>query len=191
MAASLAQAAVAPRLRGRFGQPYVFVSECASTQRLLAPNAPEGAVAVADHQTEGRGRLGRVWLDEPGEALLFSLCLRPDAPPARWPELTPVVGRAAAYAIEAVAGVRPEIKAPNDLLVGGRKLAGILAEATEGRLVLGIGVNVGAAPSSEQATSLAAETGREIDRADLLVELLARIELAYDEWVAMANARSG
>jgi BirA family biotin operon repressor/biotin-[acetyl-CoA-carboxylase] ligase len=184
MAASLAQAAVVPRLRGRFGKPYLYVAECASTQRLFAPDAPEGAVAATDHQTEGRGRLGRVWLDEPREALLFSLCLRPSVPPARWPELTPAIGRAAADAVEAVAGIRPAIKPPNDLLVGGRKLAGILAEATEGRLVVGIGVNVGAAPVAERATSLAAETGRDIDRAGLLVELLDRLERAYDGWVA-------
>lgn len=192
MAESLAQADVAPRLRGRFGDPYVFVAECASTQRLIAPDAPEGTIAVTDHQTEGRGRLGRAWLDEPGQALLFSLCLRPSVPSQRWPELTPVAGQAAADAVETVAGIRPEIKPPNDLLVGGRKLAGILAEASEGRLVLGMGVNVGAAPSSEQATSLAAETEREVDRAELLVELLDRLERAYDAWVAAtATAQSG
>src|ERR671928_1433447 len=105
MAASLAEAAIVPRLRGRFGRPYVYVAECPSTQRLLGSDAPEGAVAVTDHQTEGRGRLGRVWLDEPGQALLFSLCLRPTLQPARWPELTPLIGRAAADAIEAVTGL--------------------------------------------------------------------------------------
>jgi len=190
VAVSLAQAAVVPRLRGRFGDPYVYVAECASTQRLIAPDAPEGTVAVTDHQTGGRGRLGRVWLDEPGQALLFSLCLRPPLPPGRWPELTPLVGRATADAVEAVAGIRPEIKPPNDLLVARRKLAGILAEATEARLVLGIGLNVGAAPAAEEATSLATETGRDVDRAELLVELLVRLERVYDAWVgATATAR--
>jgi BirA family biotin operon repressor/biotin-[acetyl-CoA-carboxylase] ligase len=93
------------------------------------------------------------------------------------------VGRAAADAVEAVAGIRPEIKPPNDLLVDGRKLAGILAEASEGRLVLGLGVNVGAAPASEHATSLAIAAAREVDRAELLVELLDRLERRYAEWV--------
>ena len=190
MAASLAEAAVVPRLRGRFGRPYLHVDECGSTQRLIEPDAPEGAVVVAEHQTEGRGRLGRVWLDEPGQALLFSLCLRPSVGAARWPELTPVIGQAAADAIEAVAAIRPAIKPPNDLLVGGRKLAGILAEVTEGRLVVGIGINVGATPAAEHATSLAAESGRDHDRTELLVELLDRLERAYDAWVT-ASERSG
>ena len=185
---SLVEADVVPRLRGRFGTPYLYVPECPSTQRLLGPDAPEGAVAVTDHQTEGRGRLGRVWLDEPGQALLFSLCLRPTAPPPRWPELTPVAGRAAADAVEAVAGIRPQIKPPNDLLVDRRKLAGILAEVSDARLVLGIGVNVRTAPSSEHATSLAAAAGREIDRADLLVELLDRLERAYAVWIRASES---
>jgi BirA family biotin operon repressor/biotin-[acetyl-CoA-carboxylase] ligase len=171
-------------LRGRFGRPYRYVAECASTQRLIAPDDPEGAVAVADHQTEGRGRLGRTWLDEPGTGLLFSLSLRPSLPAARWPELTPLVGQAAAEAIAAVAGVEPEIKPPNDLLIDGLKVAGILAEASERQIVLGIGVNLSSAPATAPATSLEAVTGHEIDRARLLVALLDRIERAYDAWNA-------
>jgi BirA family transcriptional regulator, biotin operon repressor / biotin---[acetyl-CoA-carboxylase] ligase len=190
MSASLAPEALVPRLRGRFGTPYRHVAECPSTQRLIEPGDPEGAVAVAEHQTEGRGRLGRTWTDEPGAALLFSLCLRPSLPAARWPELTPLAGRAAAEAIATVAGIEPRIKPPNDLLIGGRKVAGILAEASEGRIVLGIGVNVSGAPASEPATSLEAEAGRQLARADLLVELLERLERAYDTWIrASAPAR--
>jgi BirA family transcriptional regulator, biotin operon repressor / biotin---[acetyl-CoA-carboxylase] ligase len=172
---------VVPRLRGRFGRPYTHVAECPSTQRLLEPDAAEGAVAVAEHQTEGRGRLGRSWVDEPGRSLLFSLCLRPAVPTERWAELTPIAGRATADAIEAAAGIRAEIKPPNDLLINGRKVAGILAEAAEGRIVLGIGVNVGSAPYGG-----AGALGQEVDRAELLVELLARLERAYDGWVAGA-----
>jgi BirA family transcriptional regulator, biotin operon repressor / biotin---[acetyl-CoA-carboxylase] ligase len=175
----LAPNRVLPRLRGRFGRPYVYVVECASTQRLLEADAPEGAAAVAEHQTEGRGRLGRTWLDEPGASLLFSLCLRPAVPSALWPELTPVAGRAAADAVEAVTGRRPEIKPPNDLLLDGRKVAGLLAEAVDGRIVLGIGVNVAAAPFEGSAT-----LGATVDRVELLVELLDRLERAYDEWMA-------
>ena len=162
------------------------MSECTSTQRLLDADAPEGAVAVAEHQTEGRGRLGRTWLDEPGQALLFSLCLRPPLPAARWPELTAIVGEAAAAAVAGVAGVTPTIKPPNDLLLNGQKVAGILAEAVDGRIVLGIGVNVGSAP--EAAAALEPEAGREIDRAELLAELLGRIEAAYDRWVMDARS---
>jgi BirA family transcriptional regulator, biotin operon repressor / biotin---[acetyl-CoA-carboxylase] ligase len=183
MSGGLVEEAVAPRLRGRFGKPYRYVAECTSTQRLIGPDDPEGALAVSDHQTEGRGRLGRTWLDEPGAALLFSLCLRPSLPSSRWPELTPLVGHAAAEAVAAVAGVEPEVKPPNDLMIAGRKVAGILAEAAEGQIVLGIGVNVSGAPASEPATSLEAESGRELARGELLVELLDRIERAYDAWV--------
>jgi BirA family transcriptional regulator, biotin operon repressor / biotin---[acetyl-CoA-carboxylase] ligase len=170
---------VLPRLRGRFGRPYLYAAECASTQRLLAPEAPEGAVAAAEHQTEGRGRLGRTWVDEPGASLLFSVCLRPPLPTAEWPGLTPVAGRAAAEAIEAVTGRRPELKAPNDLLLDGRKVAGLLAEAADGRIVLGIGVNVSATPFAGSAA-----LGPDVDRAELLAELLVRLERAYDGWVA-------
>src|ERR671934_36784 len=83
----------------------------------------------------------------------------------------------------------PEVKFPNDVFLGGRKVAGILAEASEGRVVLGVGVNVtqkpGELPADARtpATSLAIETGRAIDRAELLVALLERLERRYDEWL--------
>ena len=189
MDSSLAAEIVVPRLRGRFGRPYLYVETTPSTQRLLGEEHSEGAVAVTEEQTEGRGRLGRRWLSPPGVSLLFSILLEPPVETPRLPELTPVAGQACASAIAAVAGVTPEIKLPNDLLLSGRKVAGILAEAREGRVVLGIGVNVNV-PADDlptevdvHATSLLVETGREIDRAELLVELLDRLEHAYDEWV--------
>ena len=102
---------------------------------MLPADAAHGAVALAEHQTEGRGRLGRTWTDS---ALMFSVALYPPQPVARWPELTLVAARAVADAI----GDGATIKHPNDVLVDGRKAAGILAEAGE-RVVLGIGINVG------------------------------------------------
>jgi BirA family transcriptional regulator, biotin operon repressor / biotin---[acetyl-CoA-carboxylase] ligase len=180
---------VVPRLRGRLGQPYRFVERTASTQRLLGEDDPEGAVAVADEQTEGRGRLGRQWLAPAGTSLLVSVLLRPGVEPARLPELSLVAGRACAEAIAETAGIETEVKFPNDVLVGGRKVAGILAEASEGRVVLGVGVNVsqdaGRLPADARtsATSLLLETGREIDRAELLLALLERLERRYDEWL--------
>ncbi len=190
MTSSLAPDSVVPRLRGRFGHPYVFAEVCPSTQRLLEDEHSEGAVALTEEQTEGRGRLGRSWLSPPGVSLLFSLLLEPRVETARLPELTLVAGRACAEAIAQVTGLSPEIKLPNDILVGGRKAAGILAEARDGRVVLGIGVNVNV-PASDLprgieplATSLVLEAGREIDRLELLVELLDRLERAYDDWVA-------
>jgi BirA family biotin operon repressor/biotin-[acetyl-CoA-carboxylase] ligase len=180
---------VVPMLRGRLGRPYRFVERTASTQRLLGEDDPEGAVAVADEQTEGRGRLGRQWLAPAGTSLLVSVLLRPDVVPARLPELSLVAGRACAEAIAETAGLETEVKFPNDVLVGGRKVAGILAEASEGRVVLGVGVNVSQAAGElppdarTPATSLLLETGREIDRAELLVALLDRLERRYDEWL--------
>jgi BirA family transcriptional regulator, biotin operon repressor / biotin---[acetyl-CoA-carboxylase] ligase len=185
---SLAREAVVPRLRGRFGRDYTYLESTASTQLLLAPNADEGAVAVAGEQTEGRGRLGRRWHAPAGTSLLCSIQLRPNVPGERLPELTGVAARACAEAIATVTGLEPELKFPNDLLLGGRKVAGVLAEAREGRVVLGVGVNVNV-PETElptdvdrPATSLLVESGHELDRAELLVELLERLERRYEEW---------
>ena len=193
MAGSLRPEDVVPRLRGRLGREYRFVERCASTQRLLGEDDPEGAVVAADEQTEGRGRLGRRWLAPAGTSLLVSVLLRPDVEPARLPELSLVAGRACAEAITEVAGLETKVKFPNDVLVQGRKAAGILAEASEGRVVLGVGVNVsqeaGQLPAEARtpATSLLLETGREIDRAELLVALLERLERRYDEWLGAGD----
>jgi BirA family biotin operon repressor/biotin-[acetyl-CoA-carboxylase] ligase len=176
-----------PRLRGRFGRPFTFVERCASTQRLL-DGAPEGAVAAADEQTEGRGRLGRTWQAPSGTSLLFSIVLIPPVPPGRLAELSVVAGEAVAEAIAAETGLHAAIKHPNDVLVAGRKVAGILAEAAEGRVVLGVGVNV--SQTEDQlpedvvtlATSLSLE-GAAVNRAELLATVLERLEARYDAWV--------
>jgi BirA family biotin operon repressor/biotin-[acetyl-CoA-carboxylase] ligase len=168
---------VLPALRGSFGREYHHAQETATTQRLLPDDAAQGAVALAEHQTEGRGRLGRTWLDEPGHGLLFSVALYPPAPVARWPELTLVAARAVADAI----GPEAAIKHPNDVLVGGRKVAGILAEAGT-RVVLGIGVNVGAVPWDGAGMV-------ERDRLELLVDVLDRLERAYAHWRDAAAAQ--
>jgi len=182
--------AVVPRLRGRFGREYTYVESCPSTQRLLAPDAPEGAVAVADEQTEGRGRLGRRWEAAAGTSVLCSVQLRPAVDAAQFPGLTVVGAEACAEAISTVTGLEPTLKHPNDVLVGGRKVAGILGEAGEGRVVLGTGINVNVAADELPvdvripATSLLAETGGPVDRIELLVELLAALERRYDSWLA-------
>lgn len=192
---SLAPEIVVPRLRGRFGHPYLYVERCESTQRLLAPDAPEGAVAVTDEQTEGRGRLGRSWHAKPGTSILCSIALLPEVEPARLPELSLVAGAACAEAIAAVTGLLPAIKFPNDVLVEGRKVAGMLAEAREGRVVLGIGINVNASAedlpveTDTPATSLSLESSREIDRVELLVTVLERLERHYERWLATTATR--
>jgi len=185
---SLAPEFVVPRLRGRFGRPYLYVETCPSTQRLFGPEHAEGALAVAEEQTEGRGRLGRHWHSPPGVSVLCSILLEPPVETQLLPELSLVAGEAAAEAIATVTALGPEIKLPNDILLGGRKVAGILAEARDGRVVLGIGINVNLTedqlPTEVHlpATSLRVELGREVDRAELLVELLAVLERRYDMW---------
>src|SRR3954447_5312620 len=96
MADGLAPEQVEPLLRGRFGRPYTYLERTPSTQRALAEDAPEGALVVADEQTEGRGRLDRTWVAPAGTSILASLLLRPRIATERLPELTVVAGRAGA-----------------------------------------------------------------------------------------------
>ena len=191
---SLAPDAVKPLLRGRFGHVYLYEEACPSTQRLLGDEEAEGAVGVAEEQTEGRGRLGRSWYAPAGTSVLVSVLLLPRVDSARLPELSLVAGGAVVEAIAEVTGIEPIIEFPNDVLVGGRKVAGILAESSEGRVVLGIGVN--ANQTSEQLpenvrtepTSLRLELGQPVDRARLLVAILAQLERAYDAWATGTSA---
>ena len=190
MSRPLKREVVEPLLRGRFGRPYLWLQSCPSTQRALPHAAPEGAVAVAETQTEGRGRLGRRWDAPSGTSVLASLVLHPNVPPHRLPGLSGVAGKAVAEAVAAVTGVDAEVRFPNDVLVDGRKVAGILAEANGGRVVLGIGVNVNQAPHElppdprTPATSLRLECGGHVDRAAILAAILERLERRYDEWLA-------
>jgi BirA family biotin operon repressor/biotin-[acetyl-CoA-carboxylase] ligase len=196
VANTLTPVAVRPRLRGRFGAPlYLYAERCSSTQDLLPADAPEGALALAEEQTHGRGRRGRDWQGVAGKGLLFSLCLRPQVEIARLASFTPVAAEAIVQAIallgaEAAATVKP----PNDVLLGGKKVAGILAESSDGRVVLGVGVNVAQHDNDLPerpvfpAGSLALELGRPIDRIDLLVSILAQLEHHYGLWLAEAAA---
>jgi BirA family biotin operon repressor/biotin-[acetyl-CoA-carboxylase] ligase len=157
---------------------------------MLTAEHSEGAVALTEEQTEGRGRLGRSWHSPPGVSLLFSTLLEPSVETARLPELTVVAGQAVRDAIAHVTGLDPDIKLPNDILIESRKTAGILAEARDGRVVLGIGVNVNLPENvlpEPTATSLLVERGAEVDRAELLIEILDRLERHYDRWTATAT----
>lgn len=188
MADSLAPDAVRPLLAGRFGHVYRYEESCLSTQRLLEPDDPEGAVAVAEEQSEGRGRLGRSWHAPAGTSVLVSVLLRPAVDPPRLPELSLVAGGAVAEAIAETTGLEPTIRFPNDVLLGGKKVAGILAESSDGRVVLGIGVNANQraeqlpADAQTEPTSLRLELGEPVDRAALLAAILVRVERAYDAW---------
>jgi BirA family transcriptional regulator, biotin operon repressor / biotin---[acetyl-CoA-carboxylase] ligase len=196
VADSLAPDAVRPLLRGRFGAVYRYAEVTPSTQRMLAEDSAEGAVAVAEEQTDGRGRLGRRWEAAAGSSILVSVLLVPPVEPPRLPELSLVAGGAVAQAIAEITGIEPAIKFPNDLLIGMRKVAGILAESSEGRVVLGIGVNVNQTAQGLPAdtltppTSLRVVLGEPVDRARLLAAILLHLERDYDAWTT-GTAASG
>jgi BirA family biotin operon repressor/biotin-[acetyl-CoA-carboxylase] ligase len=183
---SLEPAVVEPLLAGRFGRPYRYEPSCDSTQ-LLLEGAPEGAVAVCDEQTSGRGRLGRAWQAPAGTSILCSVVLRPPAE-RRLPELSLVGGMAVADTVEGTLGLAAQIRWPNDVMVNRRKVAGVLAETSDGVVVLGIGVNVNQTrdelPADERrpAASLRTIDGVERDRAPVLAALLERLEERYDAW---------
>ncbi len=189
MAGALTPEAVEPLLRGRFGRPYLYRDTCESTQRLFDHDGGEGAVLVCDEQTAGRGRLGRAWNAPRGTAVLCSILLTPPAE-RRIPELSLVGGLAVAETVERATTLTAQIKWPNDVLLEGAKVAGVLAEAADGVVVLGIGLNVGQAAAelpagtAIPAGSLFTANGVEYERAPILADLLERLEQAYDRWLA-------
>jgi BirA family biotin operon repressor/biotin-[acetyl-CoA-carboxylase] ligase len=161
---------------------------------MLAEDEGEGTIAVAEEQTEGRGRLGRGWEAPTGTSVLVSVLLLPAVEAARLPELSLVAGGAVAEAILEVTGIEPAIKFPNDVLIDGRKVAGILAESSEGRVVLGIGINANQtleqlpADARTEPTSLRVELGEPVSRVLLLAAILQQLERAYDAWVTGSSA---
>ena len=169
------------------GSPRQHVEECESTQLLLGPDDPEGAIATTDHQTAGRGRRGRNWIEAPGTSVLVSVLLRPPAERVA-PQLSLVGGLAAAMAAEDALGLAAQIKWPNDVMVNRRKVAGVLAEARDGIVVLGLGLNVNQtreqlpADARVPAASLRTADGREHDREQVLGSLLAHLDRLYGAW---------
>jgi BirA family biotin operon repressor/biotin-[acetyl-CoA-carboxylase] ligase len=181
---------LAPHLRGAWRR-IVWYAEVDSTQRiareLARDGAEEGTCVIAEAQTAGRGRLGRTWHSPAGLNLYTSIVLRPVAEPTAVPQLALVAGIAVAAAIRAETQLPAQLKWPNDVLIDGRKVAGILTEmeAEVERVhfvIAGIGVNVNAparAFSPElraTATSLAIAGGRRVDRAAVTARLLVELE---------------
>ena len=180
------------REMGRTGFPaeihFFERTDSTSTQaaKMAEAGAPHGTLVLAERQDAGRGRLGRGWSSPAGSGLYFSLLLRPELPPHQAPQLTLLAAVAVARAVEEIAGVAPEIKWPNDLLLGGKKFCGILTEMAGGVdrvrwVILGIGINVTTQefPGELQplATSLALGLGRPPPRrAPLLAAVLAQLE---------------
>jgi BirA family transcriptional regulator, biotin operon repressor / biotin---[acetyl-CoA-carboxylase] ligase len=153
-----------------------------------AHGAAEGSVLVAEEQSAGRGRMGRAWLSPPGAALMFSVLLRPaSVRVARRGWIPLLAGVAVAAAVRSLAGLDARLKWPNDVLVDGRKLAGILAEQAGDAVVVGVGINVSTRLAElpvRTATSLLLEGAASTDRHRLLGELLAQIERRYLDWLA-------
>ena len=167
----------------RFGEPRLDVESCESTQLLVDTSLPEGAIVVADHQSAGRGRLGRTWEAPPGKALLVSVLLRPPVE-RNAPEISLVAGVAVADTLERMLGLSVQLKWPNDVMLRRRKVAGCLAEARDGSVVLGIGVNVNQTRDElpPNAGSVLTLTGRGLDREDLLATLLDDLTGRYADW---------
>lgn len=152
--------------------------------------AEEGTVVIAESQSAGRGRLGRPWLSNPNENLTFSVVLRPALSPESINLLPLSISLAIAGAIEKATGLSVQCKWPNDLLVAGKKVAGILLEGSVKQnaleyVVIGIGVNVNQITFPHEidttATSLRKETGKEIDRPLLFREIMTALEREYSQ----------
>lgn len=181
------------------GQCLYFFDEVDSTNnqaKLLAETGvPDGTLVVAETQCAGKGRRGRQWLSPKGTGIWMSLVLRPDIPPDRAAMLTLVAALAVSDGIETVTGLKPEIKWPNDIVINGRKLCGILTEmSTEmgdiNYVVIGIGINVGMPDFPDEiraiATSLALE-GKPVRRSGLVNQILKAWEQYYEVYLQTAD----
>ena len=191
---------------GLVGSRLIYYDSLTSTmdeaRRLADCGEPEGTVVIAEEQTAGRGRFGRGWISPAGKSVHFSVLLRPTA--AQLPYVNMAATLAVSGAVDQVASLETSIKWPNDVLVGGEKLSGILVESVVqaggvSYAIVGIGVNVNLDPSSfpeiaSTATSLSRETGRTVDRTTVLRLVLARFDDLYravragrsltDDWAA-------
>jgi BirA family biotin operon repressor/biotin-[acetyl-CoA-carboxylase] ligase len=185
-----------PRREGsspRFGSKvYTFqtIDSTNNCARVLAGCwAEEGTVVIAEEQTAGKGRLGRTWLATPGENLTFSIILRPDLPSEEMNLLPLFVAVGIAAAVESVISMKVQCKWPNDLLLNGKKFAGVLMEGAVSNnavdfVVVGIGINVNQTlfppELAGRATSLRLATGAPIDRDALFRAILLSLETEYD-----------
>jgi BirA family biotin operon repressor/biotin-[acetyl-CoA-carboxylase] ligase len=163
-----------------------------STNAVVAADLgqPQGLVVVAEHQTAGRGRVGREWTSPPRAGLTFSFLLRPTVPDARWTWLPLLTGLAVAEATSEMTDVEVDLKWPNDLLIADKKVGGILVERIGAAVVVGVGINVTATQAElpiAEATSLVLAGAAVTDRGSLLRAVLRAIADRYDEWGANSD----
>ncbi len=184
----------------RFGRNFLFERSVGSTMDIARTaagrGAPEGTVAAADEQTAGRGRLGRTWVTPPAVNLASTIVVRPPHSVLR--DIAMVAPLAVCHAIQEIAGIRADIKWPNDVMIGAKKVAGVLIEvsesvapgvatAAEAAVVLvGCGINANFDPRQydeirDIATSVRVECGHDVDREALLAAYLAHFERHYDD----------
>ncbi len=177
----------------RFGARIHAFSSTGSTMdvahRFASGGSPEGTLVVAESQTHGRGRAGRGWVSPPGQGIYASLILRPRVVAAQMSQMTLLAAVAAAQTMERTTKLEPTIRWPNDLLLGDKKVAGILTESAMDRgsvsyVIVGIGLNVNGhrADLPHIATSLAIASHHPVDRLDVLRTLLQTWEWWYDRW---------
>ncbi len=186
-----------------FGGRILYREEVDSTQelakQLAESGADEGTIAICEKQSGGRGRRGRVWVSPPYVGIYFSIVLRPPLNPAAVIQIPLLVGVAVCQAITEVTPLHPEIKWPNDVVVNGKKVCGILTEmkadaGTVSYIVPGIGVNVNTPRDyfpediAVIATSLAAEAGKPVSRIILLQNILLHLETLYYEFLSCGFA---
>lgn len=191
----LTEKEVQPLLRTkRLGQRIDSFKSIESTnteaKRIARGGCDEGTLVSADHQTGGRGRSGRVWSSSPGEAIQFSIVLRPPLDPSRVATITQTGAAAVAMALKDL-GFTPSIKWPNDVILSGKKACGILTEMSceldrIDFIVMGIGINVNISRFPEDieqiATSLLLEGNRKLSRVNLMVRVLNHLEPLYDQF---------
>ena len=168
-------------------------------RRLHDEGAPEGTVAVADRQTEGRGRLGRNWLSPKGDGIFFSILLMPDIDLSKNPMLSLVMGLSVRKAVEEAAGCEAQIKWPNDVILAGKKVCGILTElilenGTQPYVILGVGINNAnesfAGELEDKATSIRLACGKAADQEALLEKVLNHFRKDYREFQKDGDLRS-
>ena len=198
---TIAEEEVASRLQTeRMGRQIRYFSRIDSTnqyaKRIAEEGAPDGTLIIADEQTAGKGRSGRTWVTPPAEAIAFTLLLRPELSPDRISMVTLVMGLAVTNAVNSLYGVSAGIKWPNDVVIKGRKLCGILTEmSAEVRqvnyIVIGVGINANLTSFPEEireiATSLKLELGRDINRAELIARVMTEFERLYAEFEAQGD----
>lgn len=185
------------------GVPVYYYEETGSTnidaKRLGEEGAKHGTVVVADKQNAGRGRRGRVWQSPAGKDIYFTILLRPGFEPDKAAGLTLVMALSVVQAVEKICGGKAGIKWPNDVVLNGKKICGILTEMTVEtdyiqHVVIGVGINVNLDAMPEEirqtATSILLESGKETARAELLQEVLARFEENYEKYEESLDLRN-